>query len=158
MHSCDRGCLRSQEEAAGEGALSRGPCAPGGGGKKELLVPETVIPEARGALTLIYCRSMSARTLKSEMYWPRTELPSWLLLPVKGLGLVRSARSGQLREAERLRQAGCEGERSEGRERLSGPDRHQPGLWCLLASPVLWMQGCCPHWEWEHFFRTNEKL
>lgn len=109
-----------------------------------MLVPETVVPEASGALTLIYCRSMSARTLKSEMYWPRTELPSWLLLPVKGPGLVRSVRSGQLREAERLRQEGCDGERSVGRKRLSGADRHQPGLWCLLASPVPWMPGLLP--------------
>lgn len=73
---------------------------------------------------------MSARTLKSEMYWPRTELPSWLLLPAKGAGLERSVRSGQLREAERLRQVGCDGERSVGRKGLSGPDRHHPGLRC----------------------------
>ena len=75
-----------------------GPCVLGGGRKKELLAPEAVIqmprPQPRVALTLMYCRSMSARTLKSETYWPKTELPNWLLLPVKGAALERSVRSG----------------------------------------------------------------
>lgn len=31
---------------------------------------------------LMYCRSVSARTLKSEMYWLSTQAVSWLLLPV----------------------------------------------------------------------------
>ena len=47
-----------------------------------------------GVLTLMYWRSMSARTLKSEMYWPRIELPNWLLLPAKGTVLAVSERSG----------------------------------------------------------------
>ena len=57
-------------------------------------------PEAEGGaapgrgLTLMYWRSMSARTLKSEMYWPRIELPNWLLLPAKGTAFAVSERSG----------------------------------------------------------------
>ena len=50
--------------------------------------------EGLGVLTLMYWRSMSARTLKSEMYWPRIELPNWLLLPAKGTVLAVSERSG----------------------------------------------------------------
>lgn len=42
----------------------------------------------------MYWRSMSARTLKSEMYWPRMELPNWLVLPAKVAVLVRSVWSG----------------------------------------------------------------
>lgn len=42
----------------------------------------------------MYWRSMSARTLKSEVYWPRMELPNWLL-PAKGAVLdAVSERSG----------------------------------------------------------------
>lgn len=48
----------------------------------------------REALTLMYWRSMSARTLKSDMYWPRMELPNWLLLPAKAAVLNESERSG----------------------------------------------------------------
>lgn len=66
------------------------------GGTDEPLVPaaEPRLEAARVKLTLMYCRSMSARTLKSDTYWPRTELPSWLLLPAKGAALERSTRSG----------------------------------------------------------------
>lgn len=62
----------------------------------ELLVPAAwPRPEVTWVkLTLMYCRSVSARTLKSDTYWPRTELLSWLLLPAKGAVLERSTRSG----------------------------------------------------------------
>lgn len=45
-------------------------------------------------LTLMYCRSVSALTLKSDTYWPRMELLSWLLLPPKDTMFERSTRSG----------------------------------------------------------------
>lgn len=87
---------------------------------------------------------MSARTLKSEMYWPRIELPSWLLLPAKGTELERSVRSGQLREAERLRQVGCDGERSVGRKRLSGPAGTTLDCGALLVALSHGCQGMLP--------------
>lgn len=49
--------------------------------------------ELREALTLMYCRSVSARTLKSETYWPRMQLPNWLL-PAREEGVMSVLRSG----------------------------------------------------------------
>jgi hypothetical protein len=41
----------------------------------------------------MYCRSVSARTLKSETYWPRMQLPNWLL-PAREVDVKSVLRSG----------------------------------------------------------------
>lgn len=70
--------------------------------------------------TFTYCRSDSARTQKSGMYWKG--VPGiWVLLPLTDP--LSGARSVQLSEAERLRLAPCNGDRNSGDE-WEGSEQH----------------------------------
>lgn len=62
-------------------------------------------------LTLTNCRSDSARTQKSGMYWKG--VPGiWVTLPP--VEPLSGARSVQLKDAERFRLPPCDGERNSG--------------------------------------------